>query len=826
MSQETTTIVEPTSATGERKIMELPVLPLRNTVVFPSIPVPLVVGRPRSVAAVETAVASEEKLMVTIAQKQHVEEEPKAEHLYTVGTLVVIKKMLRTSEDTTQILVQGLERVRVLEFIEGNRYLSARVEVIEQPQDESLEIEALHRNVLELVQRGLSLLPNVPPEVVNAITSTTEDPVRLAYTLAMLLNLDVEKEQALLEAPTRREILRLMHSYLTREVEILELRRKLAGEAQAEMDKAQREYFLRQQQKAILRELGEEEPEQAEINMLRERLEAADLPDEVRAEATRELKRLERLPGAAPEYHVIRTYLEWILELPWRKSTEDNLDLAHARQVLDDDHYDLEKIKDRILEFLAVLKLKPGAKSPILCFVGPPGVGKTSLGQSIARALGRKFERMSLGGVRDEAELRGHRRTYVGALPGRIIQALRRAGTNNPVLMLDEIDKLGTDFRGDPAAALLEILDPQQNHTFRDHYLDLPFDLSRVFFICTANTLATVPPALRDRMEVLSLPGYSEEEKLEIAKRYLVPRQIEENGLEKDQLVLDDDVLKRIIARYTREAGVRQLERAIGQIARKIARQVAEGNPPTSPVTVADLKDYLGPEKFFTEQARRQLPPGVAAGLAWTETGGEVLYVEATLLPGGKGLTLTGQLGDVMQESARAAQSYVWAHAGELGIDRSVFEKNGVHLHVPSGAIPKDGPSAGVTMVAALASLYTNCPVRADTAMTGEITLTGLILPIGGVKEKVLAARRAGIKRIVLPKHNLQDLEELQPEVRADLEFIPVETIGDVLRQVFVEDLFSRPGQTQEKKPPRVASSRKSRSRQPQEAVVLHGTIS
>lgn len=793
MSDQPYAVAEQIPASGERKVLELPVLPLRNTVVFPSIPVPLVVGRPRSVAAVEAAVASEEKLMVTIAQKQQVEEEPKAEHLYTVGTLVVIKKMLRTSEDTTQILVQGLERVRVLEFIENQRYLSARVEVIEAPQDESLEIEALHRNILELVQRGLNLLPNVPPEVVNAITSTTDDPVRLAYTLAMLLNLDVEKEQALLEAPTRREILRLTHSYLTREVEILELRRKLAGEAQAEMDKAQREYFLRQQQKAILRELGEEEPEQAEINMLRERLDAADLPDDVRAEATRELKRLERLPGAAPEYHVIRTYLEWILELPWRKSTEDNLDLAHARQVLDEDHYDLEKIKDRILEFLAVLKLKPGAKSPILCFVGPPGVGKTSLGQSIARALGRKFERMSLGGVRDEAELRGHRRTYVGALPGRIIQALRRAGTNNPVLMLDEIDKLGVDFRGDPAAALLEILDPQQNHTFRDHYLDLPFDLSRVFFICTANTLATVPPALRDRMEVLNLPGYSEEEKLEIARRYLVPRQIEENGLKEKELVLDEEVLRRIIAGYTREAGVRQLERAIGQIARKIARQVAEGKPPASAVTVEDLKSYLGPEKFFTEQARRQLPPGVAAGLAWTETGGEVLYVEATLLPGGKGLTLTGQLGDVMQESARAAQSYVWAHADHLGIDRSQFEKNGVHLHVPSGAIPKDGPSAGVTMVAALASLYTNCPVRADTAMTGEITLSGLILPIGGVKEKILAARRAGITRIIIPRHNLQDLEELQPEVRAAMEFIPVETIDEVFRVAFVQNIFDRP---------------------------------
>jgi len=776
---------EETTASGP-KVLELPVLPLRNTVVFPFMPVPLVVGRRRSVAAVESAVATEERWLVTVAQRRQVEDDPTPEDLYAIGTLVVVKKMLRTSEDTIQILVQGMDRVRVLEYRQGERYLSARVEVMELPEEESIEVEALHRNILDLLQRGLSLLPNVPQEVATAITTSTEDPVRLAFTLAALLNLDVEKEQALLEAPTRRELLQLIHRYLAREIEILELRRKVAGEAQAEMDRAQREYFLRQQLKAIQRELGEEEPEMAEVNLLRERLEATDLPDEVRAEAERELRRMERLPATAPDYHVIRTYLEWILELPWRKSTEDNLDLEHARQILDEDHYDLDEVKDRILEFLAVLKLKPGAKSPILCFVGPPGVGKTSLGQSIARALGRKFERMSLGGVRDEAELRGHRRTYVGALPGRIIQALRRAGTNNPVLMLDEVDKLGVDFRGDPAAALLEVLDPQQNHTFRDHYLDLPFDLSRVFFICTANTLVTVPPALRDRMEVIPLPGYSEEQKFEIARRFLLPRQVAENGLQPEQLTLTDEALRHIIARYTREAGVRQLERSIGQIARKVARKVAEGKATAVRVDVAEVKEYLGPEKFFSEQARKTLPPGVAPGLAWTETGGEVIYVEATLLPGGKGLTLTGQLGEVMQESARAAQSYLWAHARELGIAPSLFEKNGVHLHVPAGAVPKDGPSAGVTMVAALASLYLKRPVRADVAMTGEITLSGLVLPIGGVKEKVLAARRAGIKTVILPKPNLQELDELPPEVRADLTILPVETIDEVLRHVFV----------------------------------------
>jgi ATP-dependent Lon protease len=767
-----------------RKALTLPVLPLRNTVVFPSITAPLVVGRPKSVAAVEAAVATEDRWLVTIAQRQATEDEVTAEGLYTVGSLISVTKMLHTSEDTIQVAVQGLERVRVLEFIPSETFLKVRVEILEHPKDEGVEIEALHRNIISLIRKSLSLLPNIPEGVAAAFTSE-EDPVILAYRLGTLLNLEVEKQQALIEANTRSEILRLTNSYLTREVEILEVRRKVAGEAQAEMDKAQRDYILRQQLKAIQKELGEEEPEQAEINLLRDRLKAAGVPEDVRKEAERELSRMERLPAAAPDYHVIRTYLEWILELPWQISTEDNLDLGHAGHVLNEDHYDLEEVKDRILEFLAVLKLKPQAKSPILCFVGPPGVGKTSLGQSIARALGRKFERMSLGGVRDEAELRGHRRTYVGALPGRMIQALRRAGTNNPLLMLDELDKLGSDFRGDPASALLEVLDPQQNHTFRDHYLDLPFDLSRVFFICTANTLATVPAALRDRMEVINLPGYSEEEKLAIAKRYLVPRQTEENGLQANQIIFTEEVLKRIIARYTREAGVRQLERAIGKIARKVAKRIAQGEVKSVKVPSRSLKDYLGVEKFFHESARDVLPVGVATGLAWTEVGGEVLFVEATLLPGGKGLTLTGQLGDVMQESARAAQSYLWAHAEKLGIPTTAFEKNGLHLHVPSGAIPKDGPSAGVAMVAALASLYTNRPVRPDVGMTGEITLSGLVLPIGGVKEKVLAARRAGLKKVIVPKHNLQDLDELQPEVRADLEFIATETIDELLHRVF-----------------------------------------
>jgi ATP-dependent Lon protease len=601
------------------------------------------------------------------------------------------------------------------------------------------------------------------------------------YTLAPIFSLELEKEQALLEAPTVAEALRLMHAHLTHELQVLELRSKIASQAQSEMSREQREYLLRQQMRAIQKELGGDNPEQSEVALLRERFEKAELPEEVRKEVERELGKLERLPSASPEHSVSHAYLEFLLELPWKEATEDVLDIGRARQILDEDHYDLREVKERILEHLGVLKLNPTAKSPILCFVGPPGVGKTSLGQSIARAIGRKFERLSLGGMHDEAELRGHRRTYIGALPGRIIQAIRRAGVKNPVLMLDEVDKLGRDFRGDPAAALLEVLDPEQNRTFRDNYLDLPFDLSKVFFITTANTLDTIPRPLLDRMELLRLPGYSEEEKIEIAKRYLIPRQLREAGLKPEDCVITQDALRVIIAQYTREAGVRQLERAIGGIARKVTLRHAEGK--TEPVTVGgdQVAEFLGPRRFSPEQARRQLPPGVATGLAWTETGGDVLYIEATLLPAGRGLTLTGQLGEVMQESARAAQSYIWSHAEELGIDRDLFRRYGVHIHVPAGAIPKDGPSAGVTMATALASIYSKLPARVDTAMTGEITLTGLVLPVGGIKEKVLAARRVGIKRVILPEENQKDLTELPEPVQKEMEFIFAEKIEDVL---------------------------------------------
>jgi ATP-dependent Lon protease len=597
----------------------------------------------------------------------------------------------------------------------------------------------------------------------------------------------------MLEANSVDELMHLAHDFLAREVEIIRLRSKIATEAQTEMDKAQRDYVLRQQMKAIQKELGEDESgEQAEATQLRERLAKADLPDDVRKEAERELNRMEKLPAMAPDYHVIRTYLDFILELPWKTSSEDRLDLNEAQKVLDEDHYDIQDIKERILEFLAVIKLRPDAKSPILCLVGAPGVGKTSLGRSIARAMSRHFERLSLGGVRDEAELRGHRRTYVGAMPGRIIQSIRRAGVNNPVMMLDEIDKLGADYRGDPAAALLEILDPEQNNTFTDHYLDLPFDLTRVFFIATANQLGPIPPPLRDRMEIIQLAGYSDREKLEIAKRYLAPRQIRENGLTPEQLEITDGAIMEIATRYTREAGVRQLERNLGRVARKVALKIAQGETGRVSVDGPNTKDYLGAPRFYPEEARKELPAGVATGMAWTEMGGEILFIEASLLPGGHGFTITGQLGEVMQESARAAQSYLWSHAQDFGIDPSMFKNYGVHLHVPAGAIPKDGPSAGVTITAALASLYTGRRVRPDTAMTGEITLSGLVFPIGGLKEKVLAAHRAGIRRIIIPARNEADLEEIPEDVRSELNIKAVTRIREVV-DTALENVVANP---------------------------------
>jgi len=762
-------------------IQTLPVLPLKNTVLFPHLLMPLSVGRASSLAAVEAALKTEEKELVLFTQKDASIEVPGQDDLYPIGTRAIVRKVNR-QDDSVELLVLGTERVALIRIESSEPFLHARINALPLPEDKSAEVEALHGALTELGAKAITLAQPNSPQELGRLLAANDDPLRLSYLLASMFSLDVAKEQALLEAPTRVEALRLMHTYLTHEVQVLELRNKINTEARTEMSKEQRDYLLRQQLKAIQSELGEKDGEQAEAEQLRERLAKTDLPDDVRKEAERELSRMEKLPSAAPDYHVIRTYLEYVLELPWNTYSDEKLEIAHARQVLDEDHFGLKDVKGRILEHLGVLKLNPNAKAPILCLVGAPGVGKTSLGQSIARALGRKFERMSLGGLHDEAELRGHRRTYIGAMPGRLIQAMRRAGTKNPVLMLDEVDKLGRDFRGDPAAALLEILDPEQNKNFRDNYLDLPFDLSKVLFVTTANALDTIPMPLLDRMEILRLAGYSEEEKMQIAHRYLIPRQLKEAGLTTEQIELGDDTLKRIITGYTREAGLRRLERAIGRVVRKVALQFAEGHEGAVKVSPADLDEMLGPEPFTPEQMRRELPPGVATGLAWTEAGGDVLYIEGTLLPEGKDLTLTGQLGEVMQESARAARTYIWSHADDLGIDPALFKNNGVHIHVPAGATPKDGPSAGVTMATAMASLYTKEPVRPDVAMTGEITLTGLVLPIGGIKEKTLAARRAGIRTVILPRINEKDLRELPDHVRQEMEFIRVDRIEDVLR--------------------------------------------
>jgi len=762
-------------------LVHLPVLPLKNAVLFPYLLLPLTAGRPASVAAVDAALATEDKSILIVAQRDGNNEQPATQDdLFTIGTRAVIKKMARADEGI-QIIVQGVERVVLVRVEQTTPYLKAMARPHPLPDDKGTEVEALHRAVLELAARALSLAQPQTPIDLSQLLAQAREPIQIVYLIASMLSLDLQKEQQLLEAATVVDALRLLHQHLSHEVQVLELRQKITSEAQSEMSKQQREYMLRQQLRAIQQELGEQDPEKAEVALLRERLDKAELSEHVRKEAERELGRLEKLPPAAPDYQLTRSYLELVLELPWRKGSETVIDIPLARQVLDEDHYNLKDVKERILEHLAVLKLNPEANAPILCFVGPPGVGKTSLGQSIARALGRKFERTSLGGLHDEAELRGHRRTYIGAMPGRIIQAIRRAGVNNPVLMLDEVDKLGRDYRGDPSAALMEILDPAQNKEFRDNYLDLPFDLSKVFFIATANTLDTIPQPLLDRMELLRLAGYSEDEKLQIARRFLLPRQLTQSGLKPEQLTVPDETVKRLTQCYTREAGLRQLERALGRLCRKVAIRFAEGH--TEPVTVKpeDLAELLGPEPFSVEHLRQQMPPGVVTGLAWTEAGGDVLYVEATLLPGGRGLTLTGQLGKVMQESATAAQSYVWSHADELGIDRNLFRRAGVHIHVPAGAVPKDGPSAGVAMATALTSLYTHRPIRRDTAMTGEISLTGLVLPVGGIKEKVLAAHRAGVRQVILPKDNEKDIRDIPESVRRDLHFVFAERMDEVI---------------------------------------------
>ncbi|MBP6607783.1 MAG: endopeptidase La [Nitrospira sp.] len=773
-------------------LKHLPVLPLKRTVLFPGTMMPLTVGRDRSIAAVEAALKTEDKTLLVVAQRDAQTDQPTQEDLYPIGTKAIIKQTARTPDGHYNILIQGLERFVLLKLDQVDPYLQARVKQLAPPSEQSTEVEALHRAILDIITELPKLIQTPGVHEAVAALGTEEDPVVLAYRIASLLNLTLDGEQQLLAASTRADLLRGLYAALSREIQILQLRDKITSEAREKLGKTQREYLLREQLKTIQQELGEGNGEEDEVGALRTKIQEANLPEQVRKETDRELARLAKTPSASPEHQVIRSYLELVLELPWNKSSEEGLDLAHVRKVLNEDHYGIKEVKERIVEHLAVLKLNPSAKAPILCLVGPPGVGKTSLGQSIAKSMGRTFERFSLGGLHDEGELRGHRRTYVGALPGRIIQAVRRAGVNNPVIMLDEVDKLGHDFRGDPAAALLEILDPAQNHTFRDHYLDLPFDLSKVFFITTANTLETLSQPLLDRMEIIRLNGYSEREKREIALRYLWPRRLKEAGLRAEEVNLPESVLDQIIGRYTRESGVRQLEQMLGRITRKVAVTFADrsADAPTSPVDITQplLDEWLGQERFQPEEARKNLPAGVATGLAWTPTGGDVLYIETTLLPGSHELTLTGQLGDVMQESARAARSYLWSHAESMGLDISRFKRNGVHIHVPSGAIPKDGPSAGITMATALASAYVGKPVRSDTAMTGEISLTGLVLPVGGIKEKVLAAHRAGIRRIILPKANEKDLKEVPQEVRDELTVIPVERIEQVLPAAFNQD--------------------------------------
>jgi ATP-dependent Lon protease len=765
---------------------ELPVLPVREIVLFPQAVLPLAVARPASVRLVDEAVVGS-RLVGLVTQREAAVDAPEAGDLFRIGTVAAIHKMVKQPDGTIRLVVQGLERFRTLEFTQTTPYLRARIEEIPDlgPAPEDLEAEALVRQALELFRRIVEHSPMLGDDLVALVSGAGEAGQIADLMAAILPTLTLGQKQTLLETQNVKARLKLLVEALTKEAEVLELASRIQSEVHSEVSKTQREYYLREQMKAIQKELGEGDERSQELADLRQKIEAAGMSEEARREAERELDRLAKMPPAAAEYSVVRTYVEWLVSLPWRRETRDDIDLGRARAVLDEDHWGLEKIKDRILEYLAVKKIRPDGKDPILCFVGPPGVGKTSLGKSIARALGRRFHRISLGGVRDEAEIRGHRRTYVGALPGQIVQGLRRAESRNPVFMLDEVDKLGHDFRGDPAAALLEVLDPEQNSAFRDHYLDVPFDLSRVLFITTANLLDPIPPALRDRMEIIPLAGYTEDEKVQIAKIHLAPEQATEHGLVLDRdVAFTDDAVRVLVRSYTREAGVRSLEREIAALCRKVARRRAEGETAPTVVTPDRVLALLGAPRFFLEEelAERTQVPGVAIGLAWTPAGGDVLFVEATRMPGGKSLTLTGQLGDVMKESAQAAVSWVRANVDRLGIDPGFWAEYDLHLHVPAGAIPKDGPSAGITLATALVSLLTGRPVRPDVAMTGEITLTGRVLPVGGIKEKVLAAHRAGITTVVLPRRSERALlEDVPEEVRAALRVHLVSTVAEVL---------------------------------------------
>ncbi len=784
----------------------LPVLPLRGLVVYPHTAVPLTIGQNRSIKLVDDVMDGDERLIALFTSRDPELELPGPEDLYTIGTVAMVHRLFRAPDGTMRLVVQGLARCRLQEVVQQEPYLKAVVELAPENDERGLELEAMARNARSQFEHIADMVPSIPRELVTSVVSL-EDALQTVYTISNFQRMELEEAQALLELDSISDKLHRLVSILAREVEVLEIGQKIQNEARSEIDKVQREYFLREQLKAIQRELGEVDEQAAEVEEFRQKIEAAGMPEEAGKQARREVDRLSRLPAAAAEYGVIRTYLDWLVSLPWAESTLDNLDIAHARQVLDQDHYGLEDVKERILEFLAVRKLRKERaiefsqesldeihrirEGVILCFVGPPGVGKTSLGRSIARALGRKFVRMSLGGMRDEAEIRGHRRTYIGAMPGRIIQALRRIETRNPVFMLDEVDKLVFDFHGDPASALLEVLDPEQNVEFRDHYMEVPFNLSQVMFITTANQLEPIPIALRDRMEIIHLSGYTESEKISIAKGYLIPRQLIENGLRTDEITFSQAGLETIIRSFTREAGVRNLEREIGSICRKVVTQIAEANgnsesTESAPATVIDpakVLELLGRPRFFEDEeiARRTSIPGVATGLAWTPVGGDVLFIEATRMPGNKGYQITGSIGNVMQESAHAALSYVRAKAESLGLDAEFFEKADIHLHIPSGSQPKDGPSAGVAIATALVSLISGRPVKPDVGMTGEITLRGQVMPVGGVKEKVLAAHRSGLKTVILPTLNEADLDDLAPEVRQAIHFIFADYIEDVI---------------------------------------------
>jgi ATP-dependent Lon protease len=772
----------------------LPILPLRNSVFFPGGVLPLAVGRAKTIALIKDAVRDEQVIGV-VTQRKAEEEDPGAQDLYSVGTVARVVKLLKMGEDNYSLVVQGLARFKVLELVQESPYLKARVDPVEDRTDvEDVEVEALSINLKKLAREVIELMPELPAAATELVESITH-PGHLADLIAANVDVPIEEKQQVLETVDLRSRMKLVLELLNRKREILKLSNKIDSAVKGEMSKTQREYYLRQQLKAIKEELGELGEEEEELDELQERLKKAGLPPDVDKVAQKELNRLKSIPTASSEYTVARTYLDWIADLPWSKQTDDNLDIENARGVLDHDHYALQKIKKRILEYLAVRKLKNDMRGPILCLVGPPGVGKTSLGQSVARATGRKFVRLSLGGVRDEAEIRGHRRTYVGALPGRIIQSMKKAGTHNPVMMLDEIDKLGADFRGDPSAALLEVLDPEQNNSFSDHYLDVAFDLSKVMFIATANLLDPIPGPLRDRMEILELPGYTFEEKVHIALNHLIPKQLREHGLSSEAVVLSEKAIVKIVVGYTREAGVRALERRIADVCRSIAVEVAAGKIAAGAKRVieeADLPDVLGPEKFYDETAERTEIPGVATGLAWTAAGGDILFIEATRMTGKGSLTLTGQLGDVMKESAQAALSYLRSKADTLGIPANFLEKTDIHIHFPAGSIPKDGPSAGVTILTALVSLLTGIRVRKAVAMTGEVTLRGLVLPVGGIKEKVLAAHRAGIKRVIMPARCEKDLVDVPEQARKELEFVFATHMDDVLAAALEENPVGR----------------------------------